>query len=176
MLNGDNSSAPWFLQAPGTSDADMRDISSALSTLSDIGMEGAAQNQANKLAQFNASRGVSTSSEQARNMPGFQQWWQTALSAENANKALKLDQVKTQRRAEGSKNFFDVSNWLRGERVDSLSPTNSMIGASANRGGAYGNMARNYQSNYMSYLNDMFGFAGDLTGSMEDWARLYSGG
>jgi hypothetical protein len=107
---------PWWANVPQNTN----DIEPALSTLQRLGMQGIMNQNNARMAQFNAQRGVPMSQEQAGNTPGANTAWYDMLSRENANKALALNDVMTQRRAEGQATAFNLDNLATQRRGEAM--------------------------------------------------------
>jgi len=153
---------PWWLNVPqGTAD-----LEPALSTLSDLGMQNAAANEAARMAQYNAQRGIQTSAEQAQMMPGFNRWYNEALSAENARKALMLNDIATQRRGEMAGNFFNLGQYGQGLMGGATAIPAMGMNLYGNIAGMYNQNAQQYrqQASAHSPVGDIFGIGGFWAG------------
>jgi hypothetical protein len=166
MLSGNYDNLPSWLKP-----ADTRGVESALSTLSDIGLEKAGQDEANKMARFNASRGVFASAEKSKNLPGFTRWFQQAASEEQANKALAMDSINRQNRQEMIGNFGVLGNFARGFQVNPAPIAQSVIGNAGQNAALRLGQSQASDEKSQGYLSDVFGFLGNVQGQKQ-WDKV----
>jgi hypothetical protein len=158
MTGGSTSGQPWWMnvQQPGA------EINNALSTLSKMNLNKAAQGEANNMAAYNASRGVNISSEQATRLPGFNRAMLPMRAQETANRALTLDQMQAQRRGEAGNNYWNMANWLTGQPAYQNPNATVMPWASMYQG--MGANAQNAAAQYGAQSANSLGSLGSLIG------------
>ncbi len=155
MAGGQGNQNPWFLQTPGTSGPDWENMVNAYSTLGNLGLDRARQGEQSNLASYYASKGVPMSQQQTGELPGFQRWWNQALSEENANRALGLDQLANQRRSMGQ----NVLGMLGSAASTPGATAATWGGLAGERAAAAGNQAAQYGQ---GFSNTMAGMAQSL--------------
>jgi hypothetical protein len=154
---------PWWMNTQPVGN----DVTNALSTLSRINLNKAAQGESNNMAMFNAARGVNTSSEQATKLPGFNRAMLPMRAQETANRALTIDQMNTQRRGEAGNNYWNMANWLQGSPAYQNPNSTVMPWASMyqNMGANAQNAAAQYGAQSANALGSLGSIAGMYLGS-----------
>jgi hypothetical protein len=161
--SGSTQGQPWWMNTQPVG----QDVTNALSTLSRMNLNKAAQGESNNMAMFNAARGVNTSSEQATKLPGFNRAMLPMRAQETANRALTIDQMNTQRRGEAGNNYWNMANWLTGQPAYQNPNSTVMPWASMyqNMGANAQNAAAQYGAQSANALGSLGSLAGMYLGS-----------
>lgn len=156
---------PWWMQVPDTSG-----VEQGFSTLSRLGLDQATKNMQGDISQYYAQRGIPMSQQQANLIPRFRSNFLNALATENANKALMLDQLKTQRRGEAQTGFYNLGNYLTGQQIN---PGLASTGVSMGQNNA--NMYNQQAQQYGQQSGLFGGVLGNILGNMYG-GGLFGGG
>jgi hypothetical protein len=171
---GEQGKTPWFLDAPKTEGAEWDSLVSAVRSKADINLEKAAEDEAAGMARLNAARGINTSQEQARDLPGFERFYRTAKTEGEADAALAIDSLARGRRDEAKGNLFSVSNLLSGYKIDTPSLAQSGINLAGNQAGFRAGQAQDAQGRYDDAIGSGVSFIGDIVGENR-WKKLMDG-
>ncbi len=167
LLSG-KGDVPWWAQVEGTSDADMADYEKSLSTLSDINIEDYAAKEAANVARYNASRGIDTSAEKAKELPGLRRQLTLAKAQEKANRTTAVLDEKRRRRGEQLGTLQSLAGMMGGYDTNPLPAASMGIGISQGQSSLFGQRAGEAGAGYQDAMNDLGALAGDYLGN-KDW-------